>query len=373
MQSSLGEPSKGRATESRIAPLGVDAYNSIFHFFGLRENPFRISPDPRFLAFTRQTQEAFDALTHGIQTNQGLMLLTGEVGTGKTTITNFMLNWLHQRQTPTSYIFNARLSPGDLFDFALSDFGISCESIQKIDKLGVLKKWLQARSGAGKTPILIVDEAQGLPFRVLEEIRLLLNLETPREKLLQILLVGQPELEEKFRRPETGQLRQRVAVHCKISPLSLPETRSYIHRRMHLAGANGESIFLTEAMDAVHQYSCGIPRVINILCEHALINAYADKIRPVPPQIVQEAAREFQFGHIKPPDVRSDFSRTGSVSANTTKPISPILPLPSVEAPEPAPTDPCNILVSCVPAPAVDKKPAAPAPLVMSQVTTQTP
>jgi general secretion pathway protein A len=368
MRPSLSRPSKGTASESRIVPPGIEAYDPVFHFFGLRENPFHINPDPRFLAFTRQTQKAFEALTYGIQTNQGLMLLTGEVGTGKTVLINYLLNWLRQRQTPTSYIFNARLSAADLFDFALADFGISCESNQKTNKPVLLTKWLFARYGAGNTPILIVDEAQGLPLSVLEEIRLLLNLETPREKLLQILLVGQPELEEKFRRPEVRLLRQRVSVHCKIGPMNLPETRGYIQRRAHLAGTDGESVFLPEALDAVYAYSNGIPRVINVLCEHALINAYADRIRPVSPQIIQDVAREFQFDKNGPLDFRLNLNNTGSASATTTQSISAIMNTLPVEVPEPISAKQSNTPVRHVPVPVVDLNPATPAWQVMRQM-----
>lgn len=355
MQTSLSRPPNTMAPEFGNAQPANDRYNHIFQFFGLRENPFNISPNPRYLSFTRQTQEAFDAITYGIQTRQGLLLLTGEVGTGKTTLTNYLRDWLYQQQTPTSFIFNSRLSVDDLFDFVLADFGITCESKQKDQKRALLTEWLLTCHRAGKTPILIVDEAQGLLSAVLEEIRLLLDLEASREKLLQVVLVGQPELEEKLGRPELRPLLERVTVHCKIGPLNSAETPGYIQRRLHLAGAQDESVFLPDAMDALHSYSCGIPRVINILCEHALINAYTDQIRPVTPKIVNEVAREFQFDKMASLDVQLDFNKTTSTRPISTRSIPTIMRAHSVEVAESTAREHFKAVF-----PAVQKNPAAP-------------
>ena len=270
------------------------------HFFGLRENPFNVNPDPRYLFLTPQTQEALDELTYGIRTRKGLILLTGEVGTGKTTLINRLLDWLRLQQTPTAFIFNSHLGISHLFDFIFADFGLSFDSQTNSNALMLLNRWLFERYRAGDTPVLIVDEAQGLPTHVLEEIRMLLNLETSREKLLQIVLVGQPELEERLRRPELRQIKQRIALRCKTTALTLQEAHDYIQARLHIAGANGKPVFASEAMDAVHFYSRGIPRVMNLLCEHALINAYVDHVQPVPMHIVEGVAHEFQFDDIKP-------------------------------------------------------------------------
>jgi general secretion pathway protein A len=269
-------------------------------FFGLRENPFSVNPDPRFLFLTPQAKEALDNLTYGIQARKGLILLTGEVGTGKTTLLNRLLDWLHQQQTPTAFIFNSRLKVSDLFDFILTDFGVKFDSRLKDNALMRLRQWLFERYRAGDTPVVIVDEAQGLPSHVLEEIRMLLNLETSNEKLLQIVLAGQPELEERLQRPELRRVKQRIALRCKTTALSLEDTRHYIEMRLHIAGAEGRQIFASEAVDAVHSYSRGIPRVMNLLCEHALNKAYVVHVRPVPAHIVAEVAREFQFDDFKP-------------------------------------------------------------------------
>jgi general secretion pathway protein A len=270
-------------------------------FFGLRENPFNVNPDPRYLFLTSQTRAALDELTYGIQARKGLLLLTGEVGTGKTTLINKLLEHLHQRKTPTAFVFNSHLEANHLFDFILADFGLPVDWTHKDSSLMRLNHWLieHYRAG-GETPVLIVDEAQGLPLHVLEEIRMLLNLETPHEKLLQIVLVGQPELEERLRRPDLRQLKQRITLRCKTTALTLEETYEYVHSRLSTAGADGGKIFSREAVDALHLYSGGIPRVVNLLCEHGLINAYADNVKPVQASTIREIAREFQFDDVEP-------------------------------------------------------------------------
>jgi len=262
-------------------------------FFGLRENPFNGNPDPRYLYFASNTRKALEQLTYGVQSRKGLILLTGEVGTGKTTLVNHLLNWLRQRNTPTAFIFNSHLTVNHLLDFILSDFGVPIDFRLNGNMLMRLKLWLMERHRAGEKPVLIVDEAQGLSIEALEEVRLLLNLELGAEKLLQIVLVGQPELEDKLRRPELRQIRQRIELRCSTTPLELAETHRYIAERLRIAGANGTPVFPVETMDAVHAYSRGISRVINLLCEHALINAYAEQCSQVPVWAVEEAARDF--------------------------------------------------------------------------------
>jgi general secretion pathway protein A len=263
------------------------------NFFGLRENPFNVNPDPRFLYLTPQTQEALGELTYGIQNRKGFILLTGEVGTGKTTLINYLLDWLRQRKMPVAFIFNSRMSVNHLFEFILTDFGISIDFQLKSNMLMRLNAWLIERFRAGENPVLIVDEAQGLSFELLEEIRLLLNLETASEKLLQIVLVGQPELEDKLKRPELRQLRQRITLRCRTAPFTLEESHGYITERLRIGGAMGDPIFASDVMDVVHFYSQGIPRIINLLCEQALINAYVEHFRLVPARMVEEVAREF--------------------------------------------------------------------------------
>lgn len=270
-------------------------------YFGLRENPFNVNPDPRYLFLTRRTQQALDELIHGIRARRGLILLTGEVGTGKTTLINCLLDWLHQQEMPTAFIFNPHLETGNLVDLIAEDFALPPpDPLSKSTALMRLSEWLVKRYRAGQTPVLIVDEGQGLPTPVLEEIRMLLNLETPREKLLQIVLAGQPELEARLRRPELRQIRQRVTLQCRTEALSLEETHDYIQTRLNRAGANGKPIFESAAMSAVYFYSRGIPRVMNLISEDALISAFLNQIQPIPERIIAEVAQRLQFDSTKP-------------------------------------------------------------------------
>lgn len=281
-------------------------------FFGLKENPFNVNPDPRYLFLTRHTEEALACLTYGIQNRKGFILLSGEVGTGKTTLLNKLLDHLHREQVATAFVFNPRLNVSQFLDFVMADFGIPCEASSsknaKSQVLLRLNQWLLERYRAGETAALVVDEAQTLSPRVMEEIRLLTNMETSTEKLLQIVLSGQPELEQKLNQPQLRQLRQRITLRCRTYPLTLEETHGYIDGRLRVAVANGQpgeksladETFSADAIEAIHRYAQGIPRVINLLCEHALISGFVDSCKPIPATTVDEVAREFQLDEIEP-------------------------------------------------------------------------
>jgi general secretion pathway protein A len=269
-------------------------------FFGLKDNPFNVNPDPRYLFLTKQTEEALSGLMYGVQNRKGFITLTGEVGTGKTTLVNRLLEWLHQRRVRTAFLFNSRMNTHQLFDFILAEFGISCDSQSKSQQLMRLNQWLLDRYRAGETTVLIVDEAQNLSYPVLEELRLLTNLETSTDKLLQIVLSGQPELEEKLKLPQLRQLRQRIMLRCKTTPLTKEQTHDYIAERLRIGGASGELIFSPKAVETIHLYSLGIPRVVNLICEHSLINAYVEQQRPIGPKIVEDVAHEFQLDEVEP-------------------------------------------------------------------------
>ncbi len=271
-------------------------------FYGLKENPFNVNPDPRYLFMTKEIEEALSGLMYGIQARKGIITLTGEVGTGKTTLVNRLLDWLGERHAKTAFLFNSRMNSMQLFDFVLAEFDIACNSNSKSSRLMKLNQWLLDRYRAGETAILIIDEAQNLTFPVLEEIRMLTNLETSTEKLLQIVLSGQSELEEKLKLPELRQLRQRIMIRCKTGALSKDQTRDYILERLRIAGAanNGQLIFNQKATETVHVYSLGIPRVINLLCEHSLINGYVGQKLPIDADIVEEVAHEFQLDEVEP-------------------------------------------------------------------------
>jgi general secretion pathway protein A len=287
-------------------------------FFGLKENPFNVNPDPRFLFSTAHTEETLATLTYGIQRRRGFILLTGEVGTGKTTLINKLLGWLRRQRVATSFVFNPGLDADQFFDYMLADFGLNLESRNKGQMLMRLNKWLLERYLVGGTAVLIVDEAQNLSAEVLEEIRLLTNLETSTEKLLQIVLSGQPELEEKLSRPELRQLRQRITLRCKTQPLTLDETQQYVATRLRIAGGDGRPIFTPDAIEAVHFYSRGIPRVINLLCEHGLIGAFAEQKNPVPTERIQEVASEFKLDVVEPPPSASPNDGTQLLEAFQT-------------------------------------------------------
>jgi general secretion pathway protein A len=263
-------------------------------FFGLRANPFNVNPDPRYLFLTRHTEEALACLTYGIQSRKGFVLLTGEVGTGKTTLINKLLEWLRLQQVATAFVFNSRLNTTQFLDYMMADFGIPCDSKAKSQVLLRLYNWLLDRYRAGETAVLIVDEAQNLTEEVLEEIRMLTNFETFTEKLLQIVLVGQPELEQKLKQPQLRQLRQRLTLRAKTHPLTLEETKAYIQQRLRIAGA-AQEIFEPEALIAIHRYAMGIPRVVNLLCEHCLVSSFVDQQRVIGPGVVDTVARDFDL------------------------------------------------------------------------------
>jgi general secretion pathway protein A len=290
-------------------------------FFGLCENPFSVNPDPRFLCETPETQEALACLTYGIHSRKGFVLLTGEVGTGKTTLLNKLVDRLRGAQVVTAFIFNPRLEVNEFLHFVLTEFGIPCEPGRKSQMLIQLNQWLLERYRSGETAAIIVDEAQNLSHEVLEELRLLTNLETSTDKLLQIVLSGQPELEFKLKQPELRQLRQRITLRCRTFALTLDQTRKYIQERLRIAGADGQPVVSSEALDAVHRHSGGIPRVVNLLCDHALIAAFAEEERPVTVRTVEGVAREFDLD--RGPVVFSDSFRAepgsrGSPSINSS-------------------------------------------------------
>ena len=275
-------------------------YEHLFHFFGLRENPFHVSPDPRFYFPTRAHDTALAELQFGVDSRQGFIILTGESGTGKTTVLNHFLNWLQDRRQSSSYIFHSLLKPSELFEYVLRDFGVACDGRDRGEVLETLHRWLIQRHALGDSPVLIIDEAQAISVRTLDQVRLLLNLETPGSKLLQIVLAGQPELEEKLRRPELRQLRQRVMFRCQLVPLSLEESALYIKSRLAAGGASDLEVFTPASVEAAHTYAHGIPRTLNLLCEHALIAGYADQTRTISPEIIHRVATEFDLGSQAP-------------------------------------------------------------------------
>lgn len=266
-----------------------------FQFFGLRESPFHVSPDLRYYMMTDATQAAFTELCYGIEMRKGLMVLTGEPGTGKTTLLHRLLQWLREKNRSTSYVFHCHLEPDDLLRSIFHGFGIVQPGQSKSELMSALTTWLNHRTAAGDFPVIIVDEAQALSLRALDELRLLLNLENSHGKLLQIVLAGQPELDEKLRRPQLLQLRQRIAIRKKLPLFSLEQCADYIGVRLAVAGKKTQDAFPAETIRAIHICSGGIPRVVNLLCENALISAYAEGEAAVSVEMVRSVAADFDF------------------------------------------------------------------------------
>lgn len=266
-------------------------YNS---FFKLHSSPFGTSPDPRFLYMMPHTREALACLEYGISARKGFTVLTGEVGTGKTTLLKRALASFNNRRISTAFVFNPRLEVLDFLEFVLEDFGIMSANRTKSGMLLQLNRWLIERYRMEETCVVVIDEAQNLSWELLEEIRLLTNLETSSEKLLQIVLSGQPELEEKLRHPSVRQLRQRIALWCRTQPLTESQTHAYVAERLRLAGAS-RAIFTPDALDLIYRYSHGIPRIINLLCEHSLIVAYVEQVQEVSAALVDGVAAELEL------------------------------------------------------------------------------
>jgi general secretion pathway protein A len=271
-------------------------------FYGLKRNPFEISPDPSFLFPTRKHNEALAALYYGVRRHKGFVVMTGEVGTGKTLLVRCLLDLLNRSQVNYAYVYNTQLSAFEFLQYVAGDFGIPTAGKSKAQLLLDFGTFLVKRHEQKVTTVLVVDEAHHLSPDVLEEVRLLTNLETTQQKLLQILFAGQPELDQKLDSFELRQLKQRIALRCNLGPLDSLETLGYIQRRLALCGANGRAapLFPKNTMEAVYNKSGGIPRIINTVCENALINAYARRASFVSPEIIEEVASELRLGVVHP-------------------------------------------------------------------------
>jgi type II secretory pathway predicted ATPase ExeA len=295
-------------------------------FFGLRDLPFGASPDPRFLYMMPQIREALACLQYGIAARKGFVVITGEVGTGKTTLLKTVLSSFARDRFSTAFVFNPRLDVLDFLEFVLADFGIPPKARTKSGMLLQLNRWLIDRFRSQALCAIVIDEAQNLSWELLEEIRLLTNLETSSEKLVQIVLSGQPELEEKLRDPCVRQLRQRISLWCRTRPLTCEETKAYIAERLRIAGA-GQPLFSLDAAQQVFRFSKGIPRLINLVCEHALISAYVEQVKPIPARIVEAVGTELDLD--EQPFLISPMALSGykensipSATSNSIKPIA---------------------------------------------------
>jgi general secretion pathway protein A len=261
-------------------------------FFGLREAAFSLAPDPRFLWLSETHEEGLAALCYGISRRKGFMLLTGEVGTGKTTLLRAALDRIPS-DTETALVMNtAGLSPLDLLKLVVTEFRLPGPFATKVDYVIALNQFLLEQLRSGLNTVLIIDEAQNLDATLLEEVRLLSNLETDTDKLLQIVLTGQPELRKKLADPSLRQLRQRVAIEHHIDPLGRDEVVSYLGHRLGVAGARYEEVFAPGSEHPFHEFSEGCPRLMSLLADRVLLAAFARQVRPVPPALVEAKAKE---------------------------------------------------------------------------------
>jgi general secretion pathway protein A len=270
--------------------------NAIYNaYFGFAENPFNISPDPEFLYRSPQHEEALANLIYGVRSRKGFIVLTGEVGTGKTTMLECLRDYLDSQRIEFAFIFNSRLNPDQFFEMMAFDFELPCDRKSKTEILFALNSLLIQQAERGRTCVLIVDEAHNLEWEVLEEIRLLGNLENRQGKLLQIILAGQPELDRKLDAPNLRQLKQRIVQRCALNPLTPDETAAYIQTRMARAGMTRQTVFSPELLEEIYKRSRGIPRVINLICDNLLLTAFAMELRVATLEMLNEVSQDLRL------------------------------------------------------------------------------
>jgi len=265
-------------------------------FYGLERDPFGPTPDPDFLFMTHGHREALAQLTYAIEERKGFILLSAEVGTGKTTLLQALRRELDGSNTAVAYVSNSMLPFQGILEYMLEEFEIAKPGESHAQRLVTLQNFLVERFRAGQNTVLILDEAQNLYPQALEQIRLLSNFETTKEKILQILLVGQPELRAKLELPDLRQLSQRIGMRCTIPPLTSTGTRNYIRSRLRAGGAKDVGLFTDAALTRIAEYAGGIPRVINTICDHSLLIGYADQTRRIDREIVDEAIQYLEAG-----------------------------------------------------------------------------
>jgi general secretion pathway protein A len=259
-------------------------------FYGLREKPFALTPDPQFLFLSESHRTAMESLLYGIYQREGFTVLTGDIGTGKTTLCRALLVKVDPR-VKTALIFNSFLTEEELLESILQDLGLPVKGRSRKKLIDDLNKFLLLQLSEGNHVVLIVDEAQNLSLPVLEQIRMLSNLETEKEKMLQIILLGQLELEEKLQSSELKQLNQRIAIRNRLLPLTRAETEGYIYQRLLIAGARGNVTFSNPALSDIYKFSKGIPRLINLLCDRALLAGFVDQTCQIDQVIIHQAKK----------------------------------------------------------------------------------
>jgi len=261
-------------------------------FFGFTEKPFTITPNPQFIYLSGNHREAFAHLLYGIDSHAGFIAMTGEVGTGKTTVLRTLLTQLDPEKYKSAMIFNPCLTGEQLLASICRDFGIETAEKNSFDYLEALNSYLLEQNAAGRTLVLVIDEAQNLAPEVLEQVRLISNLETERDKLIQIILAGQPELDAIISRHDLRQLNQRITVRCKLSPIGLEDAKEYISHRLKISGNRIPGLFSSGAVKRIYRFSGGIPRLINVACERSLIMAWTQESLTVTSSIAAQVIAE---------------------------------------------------------------------------------
>jgi general secretion pathway protein A len=260
-------------------------------FYGLREKPFDLLPDPDYIYMTEGHSNAFLNLEYALCDNKGLVIITGEIGSGKTTLINFLLRKIDQ-SIRVGIINHTDLSPRELLKMICQEFELDVEGMDKVEMMEAFKGFLLAQFTLGKPVLLIIDEAQNLSYKTMEEVRMFSNLSSEKHHLIQIILVGQPELRSKMQRKVFEQLAQRVTIYCHLSSLKKNEAAHYIRHRLQVAGGENLDIFDQGALDTIYQYSRGIPRVINILCDAALVYGFADESKTIEKKLIETVVQE---------------------------------------------------------------------------------
>jgi general secretion pathway protein A len=264
-------------------------------FFGFSENPFSLSPDPAFFYRSEQHEEALANLVYGVQARKGFIVLSGEVGTGKTTMLECLRDYLEAQYMEFAFIFNSRINAEQFFEMIAYDLDLPCPRTSKTEVLFALNQLLVEQAQEGRTVVLIVDEAHNLEWDVLEEIRLLGNLENRNGKLLQIILAGQPELDRKLDAPNLRQLKQRIVLRCNLQPFTLRDAMEYMESRLEIAGMPKQEIFSEEMMAEIHLRSQGIPRLINAICDNLLLTAFAQETRVSTVEMLDEVCKDMRL------------------------------------------------------------------------------
>jgi general secretion pathway protein A len=264
-------------------------------FFGFSENPFSLSPDPAFFYRSEQHEEALANLVYGVQARKGFIVLSGEVGTGKTTMLECLRDYLEAQYMEFAFIFNSRINSDQFFEMIAYDLDLPCPRTSKTEVLFALNGLLVEQAQEGRTVVLIVDEAHNLDWDVLEEIRLLGNLENRNGKLLQIILAGQPELDRKLDAPNLRQLKQRIVLRCNLQPFTLRDAVEYMESRLEIAGMANQAIFTEEMMAEIHLRSQGIPRLINAICDNLLLTAFAQESKTCNVEMLDEVCKDMRL------------------------------------------------------------------------------